>query len=223
MADKIIVFGASEGFGTLVGWESKGTSVPDTKTRAAAMTKMGDEIASHLHDEKIEATENLECNNNTNTIPTKIGDFLNSLYILTQIAITTSLDAYASMTLTGHNHGTNPHAASPALRTSTHGKTLVKCFGATDFLGGTAGDNASPIAGSLTIKIDHADQNDMGGDHLVGENHNPMMEAHTTWAGVPTVPADVLVGWDLTVATTTDERTGFKKTEVTGIKRLTIS
>lgn len=220
MADKAITYGASEGFGALTGWESKGTNDNTQSTRAVATDSKGDEVASKLHDEKQEVTENLECNNDTNSIPAAVGALVNSL-ILTEISINTSAEAYAQMTLTGHNHTENAHAASPALRTATHGITLTKAYGATDFLGGTAGDNASPISGSLTIKCDHVDQVDADGDHLVGENFNATMEAKTTWSGVPSVAA--VAGWDVTVTSTVDEDTGFVKTEVTGVKKIAFS
>jgi len=220
MADKAITYGASEGFGAFTGWESKGSNDNVTSKRAVAMDDKGDEVASQLHDEKTDTTENLECNDDTNSIPAAVGALENAR-ILTGIFIQTSAEGYAQMTLTGHNHTDNAHAASPALRTATHGITLASCFGATDFLAGTAGTDASPISGSIDIKCDHVDQVDKDGNHLVGENHNFTMEAKTTWAGVPTTPADT--GWDVTVKTTTDENTGFQKTEVTGVKKLVAS
>ena len=220
MADKAITYGASEGFGAHAGFKSKGTNDNTQFARAVAMDDKGDEVVSHLHDEKQEVSTNYECNNNTNAIPAAIGALENSL-ILTGNNISTSAEGYAQMALTGHNHTKNAHAASPALRTATHGKTVTKAFGCTDFLGGTAGDNASPISSSLNIQCDHADQNDADGDHLVGENHNFRMEAKTTWAGVPTLAAEA--GWDVTVESTVDENTGFVKTEVTGIKKLSVA
>lgn len=218
MADTAISYGASEGFGAFTGWESKGTNNATNKTRAVAMDDKGDEVASTLHDEKQEVSGNYECNNDTNTVPSAIGDLVNSL-ILTGINITTSGEGYAQMSLTGHNHAECAHASSPALRNATHGITVAKAFGCTDFLGGTAGSAASPIDSSVNIQCDHADQNDGDGDHLVGENHNFRMEAKTTWSGVPSVPA--AEGWDITVTSTVDENTGFVKTEVTGVKKLT--
>ena len=86
MADKAITYGASEGFGELTGWESKGTNDSTNKTRAVAMDDKGDEVASNLHDEKQDVSGNYECNNDTNTIPSSIGDLVNSL-ILTGISL----------------------------------------------------------------------------------------------------------------------------------------
>lgn len=220
MADKVIAYGASEGFGAFAGWESHGTEDTTSKTRAVATDDKGDEVASHLHDERREVPGNYECNNDTNVIPTDIGDLVNSL-ILTSLSISTAEGRAATMALVGHNHANNAHAADPALRKATHGIALAKCFGATDFLGGTAGDNASCIEGSVTITCEHADQNDGDGDHLVGENYGAKIEARSVWAGVPSVVA--AAGWDVTVQTDTDENTGFQKTTVVGVKSLAMA
>lgn len=221
MADKAILYGAVESpFGELTGWESKNSNLNTTKSRVTATTSFGDEAAAELHDEKTEASEDLECNNDTNSIPADIGALVED-YILTGINIQTSEAAFATMSLSGHNHAQNAHAEEPALRLAAHGITVAKAFGATDFLGGTAGDNASAISGSINIQCDHNDQNDGDGNHLVGENCNFRVEAKTTWVGVPSVAAGD--GWDVTVKTTTDESTGFQKTEVTGVKKLDVT
>jgi len=217
MADKVISYGASEGFGAFAGWESHGTEDATNLTRAIATDDKGDEVASDLHDERREVSGNYECNNDTNTIPADIGDLVNSL-ILTSLNISTAEGRAATMALTGHNHTNNAHADLPALRKAAHAITLAKCFGATDFMGGTAGDNASCIEGSVNITCEHVDQNDGDGDHLVGENYGAKIEARSVWAGVPSVVAEA--GWDVTVETTTDENTGFQKTTVTGVKSL---
>lgn len=220
MADKTITYGASEGFGAFAGWEAKGTQDSTNKTRAIATSDKGDELASNLHDERREVSSEYECNNDTNSIPASIGALVEGL-ILLGINITTSGERYARMSLSGHNHANNAHASSPALRTATHGITLAKAFGATDFLGGTAGENASAIEGSINIQMDHNDQNDGDGDHLVGESCNPRMEARTVWSGVPSVAA--AAGWDVTVESTEDEDTGFVRTVVTGVQKLSVA
>jgi len=219
MADKAILYGASEGFGALTGWNSKGTKDATQSERVAAHDDKGDEVASKLVGEKSEVQSDYECESDTNTIPAAIGALVNSL-ILTEISIGTDKNV-AKLSLRGHNHTANAHAASPALRTATHGITVSKCFGAIDFMGGTAGTDAAVISGTCTIKCDHHDQDDGNGDHLVGENCNAMIECVTTWSGVPTVAA--VEGWDVTVTSTEDEATGFIKTVVTGTKKVAMT
>jgi len=216
MADKAILYGASEGFGAITGWNAKKTTSPETHERKAAHDDKGDEAASKLVGEKTEVSSDYECELDANAIPAAIGALVNSL-ILTEISIKTSAEA-AQMSLRGHNHGANAHAASPALRTATHEISVTAAFGAIDFLGGTAGSDASVVSGDCTIKCDHHDQDDGNGDHLVGENANAMIECVTTWSGVPTVTAEA--GWDITVESTEDEATGFIKTVVTGTKKI---
>jgi len=220
MADKAIDYGASEGFGAIAGFDSHGTEDNTTNQRATATDENGDEVASSLYDEKREVSGEYECNNDTNTVPAAVGALVNGI-ILTGINISTAEGRYATMSLQGHNHTENAHAAEPALRTGTHGETLAKAFGATDFLGGTAGDNASCIEGSIAITCEHVDQNDGDGDHLVGENYGAKMEARSVWSGVPSVTAGD--GWDVTTETETDEQTGFKKTTVVGVQKIAMT
>lgn len=219
MSDKAILYGASEGFGAITGWNAKSTKSPKTHDRETAHDDKGDEVASKLVGEKTEVSSDYECELDANTIPADIGDLLNSL-ILTEIAIKTSKGA-AQMSLRGHNHGVNAHAASPALRKATHAIKVDNAFGAIDFLGGTAGTDAAVVSGDCTIKCDHNDQDDGEGDHLVGENCNAMIECVTTWSGVPSVVAEA--GWDVTTESTEDEATGFIKTVVTGTKKIAMT
>ena len=217
MADKNIRYGSSEGFGPFTGWEAHTTEDNTTHTRAVATDDKGDEVASCLHDEKREVSSTYECNSDTNEIPDAIGKLVNSL-ILTNISISTAEGRYATMSLQGHNHGQNAHENSPALRSAAHEITLGKCFGATDFLGGSAGNDASCVEGTITISCEHADQNDGDGNHLVGENYGAKIEARSVWAGEPQTPAGT--GWDITTETEADENTGFVKTTVVGVKAL---
>lgn len=220
MGDKVIDYGASEGFGAFAGWESQGTTDSKGQTRAVALDDQGEEAASQLHDEKQEVTSRYVCNNDTNTIPAEIGALVNGL-ILTSIAIRTSPDGFAEMTLTGHNHTENAHAESPALKKAAHGITLAKAFGVTDFLGDSDGTNDSAISGEVTISCEHADQNDGDGDHLVGENHGGKIDAKTEWCGDHTV---VGTGFDLTInPSETDENTGFLKKSASGVKALVLA
>jgi hypothetical protein len=220
MADKAIDFGSTEGFGAFTGWKSLGTTKNTTQQRAVAHDDTGEEAASNMHDEKQEVTSKYECNNDTNTIPANLGDLVNAL-ILTSIQLDTSAEGPAQMSLTGHNHTNNAHAASPVLKKAAHAVTIAKAFGVTDFLGDTDGTNDSAISSSITISCDHADQNDGDGDHLVGENHGGKIEAKTTYCGDHTV---VATGFDLTTPKSeVDENTGFIKKEVTGVKALVLA
>lgn len=215
MADKAVTFGAKSAlFGAVAGWEYRANSANEQFDRATAHDDENNETTSTLFNERTDHSATLECQSDTNTVPDEIGEVVNSV-ALTGIAITTQASAYAEMTLTGHNHADNAHSS---LNSVAHGIALAACYGATDFLGGTAGDNATPIRGTITISCDHTDENDAVGAHFAGENHNPRIEAETEWLGVPSVAAEA--GWDVTVTTTNDERSGLIKTVVRGTKAL---
>lgn len=217
MTDKAVTFGAAQAlFGSVAGWAYRSNSKNVQLDRATAHDGINNEVNSNLSNERTEVSASLECQSNTNTVPASLGALLGG-YVLTQIQISTqaAANAPAEMSLSGHNHTANAHAS---VKTVAHGIALAKQYGATDFMGGTAGDNASPIRGSVTVQCDHTDEQDEDNDHFAGENQNPRIEAETEWLGVPSVAA--AAGWDVTVTTTVDERSGLKKTTVRGAKKL---
>lgn len=218
MSDLAILYGASEGAGAIVGWNSHGSTPTTNYPRPTATDDKGDEVASKLASGLIEVSAEYECELDANTIPPAIGALLNG-YIWTEMNISTD-DTAARMSMKGHNHEANAHAASPALRTFTHGIVVSAAFGAQDFLGGTAGAAAAVISGTCVIKCDHHDQDDGVPQHVAGENCNGTITCVTTWSGVPSVNAEA--GWDVTVKSDPDEATGFIKTIVTGVKKLVV-
>lgn len=224
MAEPVITFGAAEGFGALTGWEAQSNDSNVNSQRANTLDKSGNESASKLYDEKTDVQSSykadVEADPAAPTIPAEVGALVNSL-ILTSIDITTRGDAFAEMSLSGHNHTANAHTSSPALNKGAHSLTLDSGFGAQDFLGGTAGDNASCVSGRVAITCQHNDQIDGSGDHLVGENYDGKIEATSEWVGVPS--AAVGAGWDTTSVVTRTENTGFLRTTATGIKALALA
>lgn len=211
-----IAFGSEQPFGALTGWNYTSASVTVDKERANALDETGNETASRLYDERTNVTASLVAAGATApTVPPALGDVVNG-YLITSIQLSTSRDGFATMTLTGHNHAASAHATVE--RTVAHGITLASGFGAQDFMGGTAGTDASIRSGSITIECQHADETDNDGDHLVGENYNPMLTAETEWVGVPTTAAGS--GWDVTSKPNPTENTGFESTTVSGTKAL---
>ncbi len=211
-----IAFGSEQPFGALTGWNYTSASPTTAKERATAADEIGNEVASKLYDERTNVTASfVAASISAPTVPPSIGAVINS-YIVTSIAISTTRDGFATMTLTGHNHTANAHSGSE--KSVAHGITLTSGFGAQDFMEGTAGSNASVRSGSITIECQHADETDSGGDHLVGENYQPMLTAETEWVGVPSTAA--AAGWDVTSQPNPTENTGFESTSVSGTKAL---
>lgn len=224
MADKVVTFGSDAvGFGTLTGWAIQSSSVVSPQERANTLGPTGNESVMKLYGDTTEVTTTYKATvtGSAPTIPASIGALTNG-YIITSINVSTSPTDFATMTLTGHNHTNNAHAADPALNSVAHSITLDDGFGVTDFLGGTAGDNASPMSSSITITCDHQDREDESGDHFVGENYNPRMEASTTWTGDPSANnADGT--WDITSDGTDQGNTDFLGVTVSGTKELAFS
>ena len=218
MSEPTITFGAAEGFGALEGWSAQSNDSTDQYQRASVLDKNGNEAASKLHSRMQEVSTPYAAQAEAApSLPATLGTLVGTM-ILTSISVSTTADGFASMTLSGHNHTTNAHAA--LLNSVAHGITLTSGFGVTDFLGGTAGDNASCISSSITISCQHRDEDSGSGDHLVGENYNAMMEATSEWIGVPGTASS---GWDeVSVVTRTDNQ-GFLRTTVSGTKKLTLA
>jgi len=217
MPETAITFGATDGFGTFAGWELQSDSKTTAKERSMVLDATGNEVASNLFNEKTEYSSVYKCSNNTNTVPSEIGDIYNSRALIS-IAINTSNSDRAQMTLTGHQHAANPHTT---LVKAAHGISVAKAFGAVDFLGGTGGTGASPASGTITITCQHEDNQDADGAHLVGENYNCTITSDTTWTGPVTTNAGT--GWDVTKSEPATTNTGHVTTNVSGIKAVAMA
>jgi hypothetical protein len=220
MADKAVPYGAAAIFGAVTGWKYVGPgSSSINKDLAEAKDELGNVAASNLINERIDKSANLECYDDTNTVPANIGEVVNSI-ALTGISITLNKNAAARMTLTGHNHTANAHTAT---NLAAHGIEISAAFGAEDLLGGTAGDNAAVESVQVNITCDHTDEADEGGeDHFCGQNHNAKIQVTQTWLGVPTTAFDSAT-WQGTATETTDVNSGFTRTVVNVTKYLTLA
>lgn len=226
MSDKVVAFGASDGFGEITGLELKSDSPSLSRDRARALSKKGNELAHKLKNTTTKFTSVYTIVSDTNDIANLIlGKLMNSRDV-TKIEISTDNgDEANTVTFEGHNHANNVHADT--LQQVAIADFLpvggVPAFGAVDFLGGTAGDNASPSSGTITFECQHNDKTDKDGDHLVGENFDAMVSAQTTWEGTPTTPADTAT-WDN--PTSKDDpvnNTDFKTTSVSATQPMLLA
>lgn len=221
MAEPAITFGATlTPFGAPTGWVPKGPAKTVSKDRANVLNAIGNEVASKLHNERTEYTQDFEPASASvaPTVPPTIGVLLDEV-ILTGINLQTDATAFITMTLTGHQHTANTHADT--LKQVAHGVSLSKSFGAVDFLSATNGANASVASSSIDITCQHVDVEDQDGDHLIGENFDGRMSVTQTWHGAPTTAAGA--GWDVTSTQTNENNTGFLQTVVTAEKALTLA
>ena len=220
MSEPTITFGSESIFGTQTGWNAGPSSEKTTKQRARSLGATGNETVGVLYDEKTDASQSFEAAaESAPTVADTIGKLVGS-YILTGIQLSTSATAMAKMDLAGHNHAVNAHADT--LQQAAHGITLSSGFGAQDFLGGTAGDNAEIESGSVSIVCQHTDKNGgSSGDHVIGQNYDCMITATTTWIGEPSVPA--AAGWDVTESDETKGNTDHERHTYIGTKTVALA
>jgi hypothetical protein len=217
MSEPSIKFGTQSVFGTMTGWAGDSPSINKRSQRANVLGETGDEVASKLYDEMTETSQQFTAATATApTLPANIGAILASK-VVTSISISTSATDFAKVTMTGHQHTSNPHTS---VRNVAHGITLRAGFGATDFLGATAGSDAAVESSTCNITCQHTDIQDGNGDHLTGNNYDARITATVVWHGVPTTPA--AAGWDVTSVETKETPTGYLQTTVTAEKALTL-
>lgn len=215
MAEPTIQFGADSSFdsGDFV---IQSINITTEKDLARAVGSNGDELASKLHNTRttISAEYQARHGEEADIGIGSIGELFNG-YVITSITVNTSSSDFARLRIEGHNHENNAHG--DGLRTKNHGISVIG-FGAVDFLGGTAGDNASVESSSKTVSCRHSDALDKDGKNLVGENYDFTAEATVVWVGVPTNPASD--DWQITSLETATDNNGFLKTTVTARKAL---
>ena len=223
MADKDVQFGTSSQFGTQTGWVAQSPQITVESQRASELGPNGDEAVSKLHDEKTTCSQDFASASSSSapTVPPSLGALLGS-YICTSIGLTTKNNEVVKMALEGHNHTTNPHVGD-VLKVVDHGITLSKAFGAIDFLGGTAGDNATVDNSTLQISCQHRDRMNGDGENCVGQNYDARIVVTVVWLGVPTTPVGAGLGWGKVSSVTAPNNEDFLMTTVRAEKALTMS
>ena len=224
MSDKNVQFGIVGTFGDVDGWSMQGSTGNAAQAELNLVTTLdatGNESAATTYGDDVPASTDYEAGEGpTVSAPQTIGQLLNGFIVLS-ISINTSATAKATMSLSGHNHLTNSHADG-GCRTASHNLAQgINAFGATDFLGGTAGSNADVFSGSVTIQVEHQDEPNNVGNHLSGENYHCTAEAETVWNGQPS--AFVGSGWTLLSAIPSEENTGHIKWTVRGRRSFTLA
>jgi len=215
-----IDFGSAQPLGAApTGWNYASSDSKVAKERAAAFDGTGNEVASQLHNQRTNVQFELEAATSSNvSVPFSIGDVVNG-YLIENFSIRTVRNNFARISGSCHQHNANAHSGTE--KSVATGIADFPGYGATDFMGGTAGGNAAVETGEITCGCTHVDEQDGVGNHLVGENSNPRLSAATLWTGVPS--ADAGSSWDVTESGAATDREGFKKYGVTGEKALAFS
>lgn len=143
------------------------------------------------------------------TFLTQFGD-VQSSKIVTGLTINMSASEYVTIDIEGHNHDENAHAAGLDVGYTDMSDFLPhetgeafdgwNGFGVPDF-GISVGDNASPSTATVTLAMNHVDQMDEQGDHLVGKNITPRAELSIDFSGIPTSNTITLLNADFAANT----------------------
>ena len=138
-------------------------------------------------------------------------------YLITEISVDTSWDAYPIANFTAHNHGANAHAddrneyaPSAAIQSAITGAQ-----GAYDFAGLASG-NICVQSSNYTLSLDHVDANCSTGDHWVGQNVKGMETISCTYIG--TLATFTIADWTVTGYNIDDSNEAFDVSTITAEK-----
>jgi len=214
MADAVIALEASNLFGFPADFNTTDSSTSIKRTNVQALDELGNVACQRSVGEQNEYSQTVNyCGTgfvtSMGTFLTKFGDVQNSK-IVTGLTINMTAAGYVTVQATGHNHGTNAHAAGVTVGYSDVSNFLPheatepfvawNGFGVPTF-GVTVGSAASPSSATVTFTMDHKDANDQNGDHLVGKNTTPKCELKMDFEGIPTSNTATLLEADFGVMT----------------------
>ena len=180
-------FATTSPFGSLTGWEPQNDNPSTARQRAQALGADGDEIAHHEYDDKTSVSANYVCKADNATIP-KYGDILSG-YHVDQVSVSFSNQAFVTMTITGHKHGSTAH---PACRKYTGTLTEVaSMFGCPSTVPGcTIPSGAGVNSITYTLTGQHVDVPNGSGNFLAAGNYD----------GVETVDVELCDNGEITPA-----------------------
>lgn len=199
MADATIDLQASNLFSLHANFKTTGSTTSVPLTTAAANDELGNVACQRNIADMTNYTQNaVYCGSDfitdLGTFLTKFGDVQGSK-VVAGLNINMTAAGYVTVDITGHNHGTNAHAAGLTMGYADVSDFLPHevgeafaswdGFGVPDF-GITLGDNASPSSASVSFSMDHKDAQDEEGAHLVGKNITPRCELSMDFQGIPT-------------------------------------
>lgn len=167
MAQKF--FNPTSKFGGFTGWEIQNANPNTGKDRAQVLGADGDEVASRLHNTKTTVTENFTCKADNAVIP-DCGTIANGFHI-DSVTVTLTNAGFATMSVTGHKHGTTAHTAC---RTYTGTLTSVaSMFGCPSTIPCCTIPNGAGVRTvTYTKLVNHQDELGSAGEWLAGDNYD---------------------------------------------------
>lgn len=214
MADATVALEATNLFGLGANFNTTSSTTNVVETNVAVNDEVGNvECQTNIADITNYTQSATYCGSDfvgdLGTFLTQFGDF-QTIGVVTGLSISMSAGEYCTVEITGHNHGTNAHAAGLSLGYADVSAFLPSAvaesfnawdgFGVPDF-GITLGANASPSSASVTFSMNHVDQTDEAGAHLVGKNITPRCELSMDFIGIPTSVTTSAIETDLAANT----------------------
>jgi hypothetical protein len=199
MADAAVNLEASNLFGLHANFNTTASTTSVVETNVAVNDEVGNvECQRNIADITNYTQSASYCGSDfvadMGTFLTKFGD-LQTIGVVTGLTVNMTASGYVTIDITGHQHATNAHAAGLTLGYADvsdffpHevGEAFEAWdgFGVPDF-GVTLGADSSFASASVTFSMNHVDQMDEAGDHLVGKNITPRCELSADFVGVPT-------------------------------------
>jgi len=133
------------------------------------------------------------------TILTTFGEVADTKAI-TEVRIDFSQTLQPKVTITGHNHTANAHAALTDADVSGDVPASTGGVGVPDIWANSNND-ATPVSASMRFSLTHTDRNGKANGHWVGDNSAFRCDAEATYLGVPALTT---TDWKLDSAKTSD-------------------
>lgn len=189
-------FNPASKFGGFDGWEIQNENPTTGQDRAQALGADGDEIASHLHNTKTTVTESFVCIEDEAEIP-DCGKIVSGWHIDT-VTVTLSNTGFATMSVTGHKHGTANHAnCRNYAGTYTE---VASMFGCPDELPCcTIPADAGVRSVTYTKSVNHVDELGSDGEWLAADNYDGTESFQVELCDAPAANTfKAKTGWDAT-------------------------
>jgi len=209
MADAAVDLVATNLFGLHANFNTSASTTNVVETNVAVNDEMGNVECQVNITDITNYTQNASyCGSDfiadIGTFLTEFGNF-QTIGVVTGLTINMSAGNYVTIDITGHQHDANPHEAGLALGYADVSDFLPhevaeafnawNGFGVPDF-GITLGADASPSSATATFSMNHVDQADETGSHLVGKNITPRCELSFDTIGIPTSNTATLLETD---------------------------
>tara|TARA_R110000851_G_scaffold38116_3_gene98005 strand:- start:58 stop:729 length:672 start_codon:yes stop_codon:yes gene_type:complete len=218
MSDKNVDLGATDLFGLGGSFHAQSSSTDPFSTEDVALSSIGDVSCSNVHNSGTDYSASYRyCGTNMvgglGAILTGFGAVNNGI-LVTGIDVTFSVGAQPEISITGHNHTTNPHAGTNAANSfDVSGAFSGGSLGVVT-VGTQANTNAEATGSSFSFSLNHIDVESTTG-HWVGESITARCDASVDYVGVASVTA---AAWDQLLTATSDGNEEIDTSSVTAHK-----